>query len=92
MPNETAKTIDVIDPYVPFMTDHIRHKFTISHKRQGSYAVNALFKDGRVAVCNDRRVFDHPVWDQFENGQVPELTANYTVFQLIGGRGFAGGI
>ena len=88
MPAETARTIDVIDPYVPFMTDHIRHKFQISHMRQGSYAINALFKDGRVAVCNDRRVFDHPVWDQLESGQVPELTANYTVFQLIGGRTF----
>ena len=91
LPDETAKTIDAIDPYVPFMTDHIRHKYQISHKRQGSYAVNALFKDGRVTVCNDRRVFDHEVWDQLESGLVPELTANYMVFQLIGGRGMGAG-
>ena len=87
MPDETAKTIDAMDPYVPFMTDHIRHKYTISHQRKGTYAVNALFKDGRVTLCNDRRVFDNPVWDQMESGKVPELAANYTVFQLIGGRG-----
>jgi len=87
MPDETAGTIDAIDPYVPFMTDHIRHKHQISHRRKGTYAVNALFKDGRVAVCNDRRVFDDEVWDQMESGVVPELAANYTVFQLIGGRG-----
>ena len=91
MPEETATTIDVIDPYVPFMTDHIRHKHQISHKRQGNYAVNALFKDGRVTLCNDRRVFDSDVWDQMESGLVPELTANYTVFQLIGGRGIGAG-
>jgi len=91
LPEDTAKTIDVIDPYVPFMTDHIRHKYQISHKRQGYYAVNALFKDGHVTLCNDPRVFDHPVWDQLENGTVPELTANYTVFQLIAGRGLDAG-
>lgn len=86
MPNETAETIDAIDPYVPFMTDHIRHKFQISHKRQQYYAVNALFKDGHVTLCNDRRVFDNEIWDQMESGAVPELLANYTVFQLIGGK------
>lgn len=90
MPDETAKTIDAIDPYVPFMTDHIRHKHQISHKRQGTYAVNALFKDGHVTLCNDRRVFDNDVWDQMESGVVPELAANYTVFQLIGGRELGG--
>jgi len=32
-------------------------------------------------------VFDSDVWDRMENGLVPELTANYIVFQLIGSKG-----
>lgn len=87
MPEETAGKIDMLDPYIPYMTDLIRHKEQISHKRQRNYAVNALFKDGHVTLCNDRRVFDNDVWDQMENGSIPELTANYIIFQLIGGKG-----
>jgi prepilin-type N-terminal cleavage/methylation domain-containing protein len=91
MPDETAKSIDLLDPYIPYMTDLIRHKEQISHKRQKNYAVNALFKDGHVTLCNDRRVFDSDVWDRMENGIVPELTANYIVFRMIGGKGLDGG-
>ena len=87
MPDETAKNIDMLDPYIPYMTDLIRHKHQISHRRQKHHAVNALFKDGHVTLCNDQRVFDNVVWDQMENGLIPELTANYIVFQLIGGKG-----
>ena len=86
MPDETAGTIDVLDPHIPYMTDLIRHKHQISHKRQKNHAVNALFKDGHVTLCNDRLVFDNEVWDQMENGSVPELSANYRIFRLIGGR------
>jgi len=86
MPKETAKTIDKLDPHIHYMTDLIRHKEQISHKRQSNYAVNALFKDGHVTLCNEARVFEHEVWDQMEYGAIEELTANYVVFQLIGGR------
>jgi prepilin-type N-terminal cleavage/methylation domain-containing protein len=86
MPEETAKTIDKLDPFIPYLTDLIRHKSEISHKRQNTYAVNALFKDGHIELCTNERVFDNQVWDQMENGVVPELTGNYIVFQLIGGR------
>jgi len=88
MPDETAKNIDALDPHIPYMTDLIRHKHQISHRRKRNHAVNALFKDGHVALCNDQGVFDHDVWDQMENGLTPELTANYIVFHLIGGKGF----
>jgi hypothetical protein len=87
LPEDTAKVIDSLDPYVPYMTDLIRHKEEISHQRQGSYAVNALFKDGHVTLCNDRRVFEHDVWEQMEYGQIDELQANYIVMRLIGGKG-----
>ena len=83
MPDETAKRFDLLDPYIPYMTDLIRHKHQISHKRQKNHAVNALFKDGHVTLCNDKRVFDSDVWDRMESGLIPELTANYIVFQLI---------
>ena len=87
MPLDTAKVIDNLDPYVPYMTDLIRHKEEISHKRQSSYAVNVLFKDGHVTLCNDRRVFENDVWEQMENGQISELRANYIVMRMIGGKG-----
>jgi prepilin-type N-terminal cleavage/methylation domain-containing protein len=86
MPDETAHNIDNLDPYIPYMTDLVRHKEEISHKRQGNFAVNALFKDCHVTLCNDKRVFDNDVWNQMEYGVISELTANYIVFQLIGGR------
>jgi len=86
MPVETAHAIDKLDPRIPYMTDLIRHKYQISHEKHGNYAVNALFSDGHVEMCNDSRIFDHQVWDQMENGGVLELTGNYIVFQLIGGR------
>lgn len=87
MPDETAENIDMLDPHIPYMTDLIRHKHQISHKRQKNHAVNALFKDGHVTLCNDQKVFDNDVWDQMENGLIPELTANYIVFHLIGDKG-----
>jgi prepilin-type N-terminal cleavage/methylation domain-containing protein len=86
MPLETAHTIDKLDSQIPYMTDLIRHKDELSHERQGSYAVNAAFKDGHVELCNNERVFNSKVWDQMENGSVLELTGNYIVFQMIGGR------
>ena len=86
MPDETANNIDSLDLYIPYMTDIIRHLEHISHRKNRRYAVNALFKDGHVELCIDERVFNHDVWNQLENGVVSELTANYIIFQLIGGR------
>jgi hypothetical protein len=91
MPDETAKSIDDLDTYIPYMTDIIRHKEHLSHRKNGSYAVNSLFKDGHVTLCTDEKVFNNSVWDQIESGALPELTANYIVFQLIGGKGTASG-
>lgn len=86
MPDETAKLYDNLDAYIPYMTDLVRHKAEISHRRQNSYAINALFKDCHVTLCNESSVFEHDVWDQMENGVIDELPCNYIVFQLIGGR------
>jgi prepilin-type N-terminal cleavage/methylation domain-containing protein len=86
MPEQTAKTIDSLDAHIPYMTDLVRHKEQISHRRQNTYAVNALFKDNHVTLCTEARVFENDVWDKMENGAILELTGNYIVFQLIGGR------
>lgn len=82
-PVETAKRIDKLDPYIPYMTDTIRRKDHISHRRQKTYAVNALFKDGHVVLCNDDYVFNHEVWNQYEYGMIYYKTYYYTVFKLI---------
>jgi prepilin-type N-terminal cleavage/methylation domain-containing protein len=83
----TAYTIDKLDSQIPYMTDLLRYKKDeLSHKRQGSYAVNAAFKDRHVELCNNERVFNSEVWDQMKSGAIDELPGNYIVFQMIGGR------
>jgi hypothetical protein len=90
-PWETAHTIDNLDTYMPYLTDLVRHLDEISHTRQRNHAVNALFKDGHVSLCNENYVFDNPVWEEMENGVIPELTGNYRVFRLISGQTLAAG-
>jgi prepilin-type N-terminal cleavage/methylation domain-containing protein len=85
-PWETSHTIDNLDPHLPYMTDLVRHLNQISHTRQGNHAVNALFKDGHVGLCNEDHVFDNPVWEQMETQAIPELAGNYRVFKLIAGQ------
>lgn len=86
IPEESAWTIDSLNPQVPYMTDLVRHLTQISHTRQRHPAVNALFKDGHVSLCNASYVFDNPVWEQMEAGAIQELPGNYRIFQLIGGQ------
>lgn len=86
MPIESARYLHSLDPQIPYMTDLVRHITEISHTRQGNHAVNALFKDGHVSLCNDDKVFHHPVWEQMEANAIPELVGNYRVFRMIGGQ------
>jgi prepilin-type N-terminal cleavage/methylation domain-containing protein len=88
-PIESARNVDNLDPQIPYMTDLIRHITQISHTRQRNHAVNALFKDGHVSLCNSERVFSDQVWEQMEAEAIPELTGNYRVFNLIGGKTLA---
>jgi prepilin-type N-terminal cleavage/methylation domain-containing protein len=83
VPLETAKRIDKLDPHTPYMTDTIRRKDHISHTRQRTYAVNALFSDGHVVLCNDERVFYDEVWDRYENGMIGWREYYYRVLTLI---------
>lgn len=82
-PKTTAKKIDGLDPHIPYMTDTIRRREHISHQRQKIYAINALFSDGHVVLCNDEYVFNNEIWDQYEYGMIPYKTFYYGVFKLI---------
>lgn len=85
-PTETAKLLDHVDPALPMMTDVVRHLEHISHKRNRTYAVNALYKDGHVGLCNDEAVFTNPVWRRLEYGIVSEPALYVAVFRLIAGQ------
>ena len=85
-PSETAKHMDRLDPYVPYMVDIINHLDVISHTRQGHAAVNALYKDGHVTLCNDNMVFDDASWALHRNDQIEHVPFYHRIFQLIGGK------
>lgn len=82
-PETTAKKIDGLDPHIPYMTDTIRRREHISHQRGKTYAINALFSDGHVVLCNDEYVFKNEIWEQYEYGMIPYKTFYYGVFKLI---------
>jgi prepilin-type N-terminal cleavage/methylation domain-containing protein len=77
---------DIAHPYVPHMVDIINHLDVISHTRQGHAAVNALYKDGHVTLCNDSIVFDDASWALHRNDQIEHVPFYHRIFQLIGGK------
>jgi prepilin-type N-terminal cleavage/methylation domain-containing protein len=85
-PMETARRVDLLDRDLPYMTDVVRHLTHISHARNRGYAVNALYKDGHVALCNDEAVFKSDAWRQIEYGTISELRLYTIIFHLIAGR------
>jgi prepilin-type N-terminal cleavage/methylation domain-containing protein/prepilin-type processing-associated H-X9-DG protein len=82
IPQMACKKADQLDQRLPYMTDVLRHKKELSHKGRSSYAVNALFGDGHVRLCNNTRVFDDPIWDAYDSA--PWREYYYTIFKLIG--------
>ncbi|MCF7973234.1 MAG: DUF1559 domain-containing protein [Phycisphaerae bacterium] len=85
-PAETARQLDRLDPYVPYMVDIINHLDVISHMRQGHAAVNALYKDGHVTLCNETRVFDDPSWALHSDDRMDHVSFYHRILQLIGGK------
>lgn len=84
VPTLTARRFDGLDPNIPYLTDMIHRRYSISHNIQDNPGVNALFKDGHVVYCDDQDVFDDPVWDEWENGMIEWREFYYRVFKLIG--------
>jgi hypothetical protein len=82
IPVYTARRIDKLDSRIPYMTDVLRHRDELSHNIQDNPGVNALFKDGHVVYCDDRDVFDDPIWDRYTSA--PWREYYYTIFKLIG--------
>ena len=82
-PVQLATRIDQLDPSIPYMTDTIRRKDQISHTRGKTYAINTLYKDGHTALYNEDRLFNHEVWNRYENGMIGQHEFYYTVFKLM---------
>jgi prepilin-type N-terminal cleavage/methylation domain-containing protein/prepilin-type processing-associated H-X9-DG protein len=85
-PKRTAPRYDLMNPFMPYATDVVRKKEDISHERRGTYAVNALFGDGHVRLCNESHVFENQVWDAYKYGIIGDDEKEiyyYLVFQLI---------
>jgi hypothetical protein len=85
IPIYTAKKLSNLDSRIPYLTDIIGYRDSISHNIQDNPGVNALFKDGHVVYCDDRDVFDNPAWDQFNPPpRIEWREFYYRVFKLIG--------
>ena len=73
-PIHTARRYDGVDMQIPYLADVLWYRETMSHKTESGYSLNALFKDGHVVYCKDRRLFsddknDDP-WSFGCNGKV----------------------
>jgi prepilin-type N-terminal cleavage/methylation domain-containing protein/prepilin-type processing-associated H-X9-DG protein len=83
IPQEAAQIIEQLNQRIPYMTDVMRHKIELSHKTRSTYALNALFGDGHVIPCKTQKVFNNPIWDDWESGGVDWREFYYKVFKLI---------
>ena len=62
-PIATARKYDGVDMQIPYLADVLWWRETMSHKTESGYSLNALFKDGHVVYCKDRRLFSDDVND-----------------------------
>jgi hypothetical protein len=75
-PRYTARRYDKLDPDIPYLADVLWFRKMMSHRTEsGGCSLNALFKDGHVVYCKDRRFFsDDPdsedptdwLWNQWD--------------------------
>ena len=86
-PQYTARRFDKLDPNIPYLADFLWYRRSISHKTENGYSVNALFKDGHIVYCKDRRFFsDNPdddpmrLWTQYE---VRAIGFNYFYYNFL---------
>jgi prepilin-type N-terminal cleavage/methylation domain-containing protein len=83
VPDETAKKITGLNPYIPYMSDLIRRRELISHQTRGVYAIHALFSDGHIVFCNDQDVFAGPIWDDYEGNANLFKIFYYIIYRRI---------
>jgi hypothetical protein len=91
-PKEETTRFDRLNPNIPYLTDVIHNRETLSHKSGAKKVVsasgitrvilqnpgmNALFKDGHVIYANDRTLFTLGVWDPWES---KAMGTNYPPF------------
>ncbi len=80
-PEETCNRLDRMDNYTPYITDTVRHLDDLSHRRAKQAALNSLYKDGHVSLCNREEVFKDYIW---ETSDSPTAQYFFRIFQLIG--------
>ena len=68
------------------LVDIINHLDVLSHTRQGHAAMNTLFQDGHVTLCNESAVLEDPSGELHKNDQMDHVTFYHRIFQLIGGK------
>ena len=93
---ELAEKFVQLHHALPYATDILHTRSNLSHQRMQSdtdeydasnkYYVNALYNDAHVGGCNDPRVFEHEIWDDFADETVGYDKYYNTVFRLIGGQ------
>ncbi|HML75372.1 MAG TPA: type II secretion system protein [Anaerohalosphaeraceae bacterium] len=93
-PQEMATKYIRLHPSLPYATDIIHNRPTISHQNNKLYGLNGLYGDGHVAYCNDQAVFNdlkdpagRDIWTTLDAGGFDlgfYSTAIYTVFRAMG--------
>ena len=88
-PKYTARRYDKLDLDIPYLADVLWYRRTMSHKTEGGYSLNALFKDGHVVYCKDRRFFSDSVnddperlWYQWDPNR-QEIQFNYFYYNFL---------
>lgn len=96
-PDKAVTKYTSLNINMPYATDVLHGLHNVSHQyncgfdsnnqvtRYGTFAINALYGDGRVTVCADQSVFKNAIWDRFGDGTSDAYDAcYYTIFKLVG--------
>ena len=87
-PRKLCRKFDNLDPNLPYSTDILRKRDSLSHRYDEVTGLNVLYSDGRVFFQDDPNVFIHRVWDIEPSGRstFETMAIYYCRMLLLAGR------